>query len=154
MDVSLGSAFQKKDAALYSQFQSACAGGSVALEPTGNSDSTTWVSARDIAGARYHDSTSEEEFWSHHGYTKSDFAELASHIPQVKSQLDSGISLEQIRQDPTLSATASQYFDTKNAVRVYQYGDKYIFSGDGRHRVAIAQEYGYHIPVRVTHVVC
>lgn len=153
IDVSMGSAFQKADAEIYAQFESAYADGSVSLEPSENNGSVTWVNARDIAGAQYHEDLSEDEFWSHHGNTKSDYAELASHIPDVKEQLDKGIPLEQIKQDPALSATASQYFDTRNAVKVYQYKDKYIFGSDGRHRVAIAQEYGYDIPVRVTHIV-
>ena len=58
-----------------------------------------------------------------------------------------------MRQDPGLGACASQFFADDNMIRVYKYGRKYIFNGDGRHRVAAAQELGIRIPVKIIKIV-
>lgn len=106
-----------------------------------------WINAGDILGVFHNDDISIDGFWTHHGETKERFADLASKTGTVKSMLDQGMSLEQIKQNPDLTACVEQYFSPDRAVRVYQYGDKYIFGGDGRHRVRIAQEMGLDIPV-------
>lgn len=108
-----------------------------------------WVDSRDILGVFHNDSVRKDDFWTHHGETKERFAELASKVETVKSMIDQGISLEQIKQNPDLTACVEQYFSSDRAVRVYQYGDKYIFGGEGRHRVRIAQEMGIDIPVLI-----
>ena len=114
----------------------------------------TWVSARDILGL-FHDNTElrPDTFWAHHGETKERYASLASKLGTVKGMVDQGISLEEIKQNPDLTACVEQYFSPDQAVRVYQYGDKYIFNADGRHRVRIAQELGIDIPVSIYKVV-
>jgi hypothetical protein len=108
-----------------------------------------WVDSRDIVGVFHNDSVSKDDFWTHHGETKERFAELVSKVETVKSMMDQGIGLEYIKQNPDLTACVEQYFSPNRAVRVYQYGDKYIFGGDGRHRVRIAQEMGINIPVLI-----
>jgi hypothetical protein len=108
-----------------------------------------WIDSRDIVGVFHNDSVNKDDFWTHHGETKERFAELASKVETVKNLMDQGIGLEHIKQNPDLTACVEQYFSSNRAVRVYQYGDKYIFGGDGRHRVRIAQEMGINIPVLI-----
>lgn len=92
----------------------------------------------------------KEKFWEHHGNDKEVYMKLAENIPEVQEQLDSGKSLEEIREDPKLSDTVTAYFDPKNMVKVEEQPDgSYAFQDDGRHRVAAAQELGYEIPVDV-----
>jgi hypothetical protein len=93
--------------------------------------------------------SSREAFWNHHGHTKADYHELASHIPEVQSRLNAGESLSSIRQDPKIGKCAELYFEPKNMPQVSQYKDTYISQGDNRHRILAAQEQGYDIPVNV-----
>lgn len=148
-DASLGSDFQAENNAIYEQFKEDYEGGTVKLVEPEEGAIEKEVNAQDIVGVRYEDDVSEEEFWAHHGNSKEDFEELVSKVPEVKNQLEEGKSLEEIKEDENLRATAEQYFDENNMVRVYEDGEKYIFDGDGRHRVTIAQEYGQDIPVKI-----
>ena len=93
--------------------------------------------------------SSREEFWNHHGHTKADYHELASHIPEVQKRLDAGESLSTIVKDPEIGKCAELYFEPNNMPRVSQYGDTYIAGGDNRHRILAAQEQGHEIPVKV-----
>lgn len=110
------------------------------------------VHSRDIIGLFHNDSIRIDDFWKHHGESKARFVELASKIGTVRTMIEEGMNLEQIKQDSNLTACVEQYFSLDRAVRVYQYGDKYIFAGDGRHRVRIAQELGLDIPVIITKI--
>jgi len=107
----------------------------------------SWIDARDILGIFHNDNVDATQFWSHHGESKDRFFELASHITTVKTMLDQGLTLDQIGQNDELSACVAQYFSPDRAVKVYKYGSNYIFLGEGRHRVRIAQEMGLKIPV-------
>ena len=147
-DASLGSDFQAENNAIYEQFKDDYESGNIELVQPEECD-TKEVNAQDIVGTRYDDTVSEEEFWAHHGNSKEDFVELVSKVPEVKNQLEEGKTLDEIKTDETLRATAEQYFDENNMIRVYEDGEKYIFDGDGRHRVTIAQEYGQDIPVKI-----
>lgn len=114
------------------------------------------VNSKDIVGLFHNDSINIDEFWTHHGENKARFTELALKIGTVRTMIEGGMNLEQIKQDSTLTACVEQYFSLDRAVRVYQYGDKYIFGGDGRHRVRIAQEMGLDIPVviyKIAHII-
>ena len=114
------------------------------------------VNSKDIVGLFHNDSINIDEFWTHHGENKAMFTELALKIGTVRTMIEGGMNLEQIKQDSTLTACVEQYFSLDRAVRVYQYGDKYIFGGDGRHRVRIAQEMGLDIPVviyKIAHII-
>lgn len=88
-------------------------------------------------------------FWGMHASSKEFFIETASHIPAVKAALDSGRSLSDIKNDPSLGTCASIYFDPENIPRVEKNRGFYTFDGDGRHRILAARELGYDIPVRV-----
>lgn len=116
----------------------------------------SWVHSRDIIGVFHFESIKADDLWQHHTDNKAKFAELALKIGTVRTMIEGGMNLEQIKQDSTLTACVEQYFNLNRAVRVYQYGDKYIFSGEGRRRVRIAQELGLDIPVfiaKIAHIV-
>ena len=91
-----------------------------------------------------------DEFWNHHGNSREDYQELASHIPEVQERLDRGEDLDSICKDPEIGATATQYYREDRMPEVSRYGDTYIASDDNRHRILAAQEQGYDIPVKVT----
>ena len=61
-----------------------------------------------------------EHFWNHHGNTKEDYMQLAEKIPDVQQALESGKTLDEIKQDPELRNTANAYFDPENMVKVEQ----------------------------------
>ena len=93
----------------------------------------------------------ENIFWSQHekGGTMDSFKEIASHIPEVQRQLDSGKSLAEIMDNEELEKCASIYFDPQNIPRVVKGDNYYEFQGNGRHRILAARELGYDIPVHV-----
>jgi hypothetical protein len=94
-----------------------------------------------------------EAFWSRNGnemdHTADSFCEIASHIPEVRQQLELGKSLDEIRDDPALERCVDIYFEPSNAVRVVKSNGYYEFDGHGRHRILAARKLGYDIPVRV-----
>lgn len=137
----------------YEEFTDGIASGSFVLEEPELGEETAWAYADDIVGSRYHDDVSNEDFWSHHGNTKEMYCELVSKVPAVQIALESGRALDELRQDPELGACASQFFSSDNMIRVYKFGGKYVFDGDGRHRLAAAQELGIRIPVKIVRVV-
>ena len=113
-------------------------------------DNCVMVNASDI-DMTYAQGMDSDQFWNHHGNTKEDYMRIAEGIPDVQQALDSGKSLDEIKQDPDLKDTAHAYFDPENMVKVEQQADgSYSFADDGRHRIAAAQELGYEIPVNVT----
>ena len=112
-------------------------------------ENTVTVDARsvDLSGAMGMDS---ENFWNHHGNTKADYQELASHLPEVQKGLAEGRTLAEMRQDPNLQNTVAAYYDPAKMVKVEAREDGgYNFLDDGRHRVLAAQEQGCSIPVQV-----
>ena len=113
-------------------------------------DNCVMVNASDI-DMTYAQGMDSDQFWNHHGNTKEDYMRVAERIPDVQQALDSGKSLDEIKQDPELKDTAHAYFDPENMIKVEQQADgSYSFADDGRHRIAAAQEFGYEIPVEVT----
>ena len=115
-------------------------------------DNCVMVNASDI-DMTYAQGMDSDQFWNHHGNTKEDYMRIAEGIPDVQQALDSGKSLDEIKQDPDLKDTAHAYFDPENMVKVEQQADgSYSFADDGRHRIAAAQEMGYEIPVEVTNM--
>lgn len=92
-------------------------------------------------------------FWSQHqaGGTKDSFVEIAKKIPLVQAKLNSGVSLNELFDDPELGTCASIYFDVNSpsAVRVLKGDGFYEFESNGRHRVLAARALGYAIPVVV-----
>ena len=115
-------------------------------------DNCVIVNASDI-DMTYAQGMDSDQFWNHHGNTKEDYMRMAERIPDVQQALDSGKSLDEIKQDPELKDTAHAYFDPENMIKVEQQADgSYSFADDGRHRTAAAQELGYEIPVEVTNL--
>lgn len=115
-------------------------------------DNCVMVNASDI-DMTYAQGMDSDQFWNHHGNTKEDYMRIAEGIPDVQQVLDSGKSLDEIKQDPDLKDTAHVYFDPENMIKVEQQADgSYSFADDGRHRIAAAQELGYEIPVQVTNL--
>ena len=115
-------------------------------------DNCVMVNASDI-DMTYAQGMDSDQFWNHHGNTKEDYMRIAEGIPDVQQALDSGKSLDEIKQDPDLKDTAHAYFDPENMIKVEQQADgSYSFADDGRHRIAAAQELGYEIPVQVTNL--
>lgn len=121
---------------------------------------TEFADPNRIEGIRVSDRDIEQpdRFWGQHKFsgpenrqtTKEDFLELASHIPEVKAQLEQGVSLDELRGDPKLGACALLYFDPGHMPRVVKGEGCYELQGDGRHRVLAARELGFEMPVRIT----
>lgn len=90
-------------------------------------------------------------FWRQHDShgTFESFKEIASHIPEVKSQLDAGKALSEIRSNPDLEKCVSIFFDPSNIPHVIKNDGYYEFDSNGRHRILAARELGYDIPVRI-----
>jgi hypothetical protein len=137
---------------VYQKYMDALQAGQVELVEKDAMEQRT-IPASDISGMRWRDDVPDEQFWNHHGNTKETYLDLAAKIPRVKDALDGGKSLDEIKGDEELRACAEQYFSPDEMVRVMQYGDKYLFGSDGRHRIMAAREFGQEIPVRVTHEV-
>ena len=113
-------------------------------------DNCVMVNASDI-DMTYARGMDSDQFWNHHSNTKEDYMRMAERIPDVQQALDSGKSLDEIKQNPELKDTAHAYFDPENMIKVEQQANgSYSFADDGRHRIAAAQELGYEIPVEVT----
>lgn len=93
-------------------------------------------------------------FWSHHKADGSfeSFKEIAKNIPEVKSRLESGDSLDKLLSDGKLGKCTSIYFDfsQSNGVRVTQGDGFYALEANGRHRVLAAKALGFDIPVFIT----
>ena len=89
----------------------------------------------------------DPNFWNHHGNTYEDYHELASHLPEVQQRLDAGESLDSLRRDPVVGATANQYYNQEHMIRLNR-GETggYRFIGDGRHRVLAARDQGLDFP--------
>jgi len=92
------------------------------------------------------------QFWCQHesGGTKESFVKIASQIPMVQSQIDLGVPLHEILNDPNLGKCASIYFNPENMPHVTKGDGFFEFNSNGRHRILAARSVGYDIPVRVT----
>ena len=88
-------------------------------------------------------------FWSQHekNGTLESFKEIASHIPDVRKQLASGKTMDELLADPELSECTGIYF--ANKPKVIENDGYYEFDSNGRHRILAAREAGYDIPVEV-----
>lgn len=122
-------------------------------ESLGDNSVVETISPSKIEGI--HLGTTEMEdngrFWSQHesGGTVDSFKGIASHIPEVRSQLDAGKSLSEIRKNPDLGRCVDIYFEPSNIPQVVKNDGYYEFDSNGRHRILAARELGYDIPVRV-----
>ena len=109
------------------------------------------ISASSIEGIHLGESEIQnpELFWSQHesNGTAESFRKIASYIPEVSRLLNSGMTIEEIRNDPELEACANIYF--VNKPRVIEHDGYYEFDSNGRHRILAARDLGYNIPVEV-----
>ncbi|MBT9653998.1 hypothetical protein GPK60_13395 [Ruminococcus sp. MCC718] len=90
-------------------------------------------------------------FWSQHesGGSRESFLEIASHIPEVENLLQTGLSLDEIRENHSLEKCVNIYFEPSNIPKVIQSHGYYEFETNGRHRILAAREAGYNIPVKI-----
>ena len=100
---------------------------------------------------RQYDIDNPGAFWSQHltAGTKETFVEVASKIPTVKAELDSGRSMSDLLADEELGTCTYVYFDPTNITQVIKHDGFYEFQSNGRHRVLAARELGINIPVKV-----
>lgn len=122
-------------------------------ERLGDQAFITTISPDTIEGIHLGKTEAEDDtiFWSQHekGGTRRSFVEIAKKIPEVKSRLEAGESLSDIRQDPRLAQCAGIYFEPSNIPRVIKNDGYYEFDSNGRHRILAAREAGQDIPVQV-----
>lgn len=111
------------------------------------------INARDIEGIYLNENEANDShlFWNRGKEYDIDsetyFMEVASNIPEVRSRLEAGESIDSIRSNPKLKTCYDYYFDSP--IEVYEVDDFYYFAGAGRHRCMAAQKLGYDIPVNV-----
>ena len=86
------------------------------------------TSASNIHGIDlFGESRDSDRFWNQHGLSKSDYTELASHIPEVQSRLNSGESLQSVMHDPKVGACANCYFNHVTSIVLYHSISKSIY---------------------------
>lgn len=122
-------------------------------EDLGKNEIITTVSPGNIEGIHLGKTEAVDSsiFWRQHesGGTRESFVEIASHIPEVERLINAGLSLEAIRENPSLERCVNIYFEPSNIPRVIQSNGYYEFDSNGRHRILAAREAGYNIPVRI-----
>lgn len=100
-----------------------------------------------------YESDNPKTFWSIHKTdgTLDTFLEIASHIPEVQSRLDAGVSLEALMEDEVLGTCAGIYFnpESSNAPRIVKGEGFYRFDSNGRHRIIAARILGYNFPIKI-----
>ncbi len=92
-----------------------------------------------------------KDFWTRNGregWSRENILRRASHIQDVRQNTESGMSLDELSQNPVLDDTIRSYYN--NPVQVAQVGSYYVFQSDGRHRTLAAQSLDTYIPVLVT----
>lgn len=90
-----------------------------------------------------------EYFWEHHGYHKRDYIKLAEKSKILYENFLAGVAIDELKFVPECEDIVGAYLGDKCIIKVYQKEEKYILVGDGRHRVAAAQELRLFIPVKV-----
>lgn len=112
-----------------------------------------YVRARDIEGVYLSDRelNNPEGFWTRNGregWSRENILRRASHIQDVRQNIDAGVSLDEMTRTSTLDDTIRSYYN--NPVQVAQVGSFFVFQSDGRHRTLAAQSLDAFIPVLVT----
>lgn len=111
-----------------------------------------YVRARDIEGVYIWDREREnpQGFWTRNGtrgWSRENIMRRASHIEDVRQNIDAGFSIEDLEDNPELNETIGSYY--REPVQVASLGSFYVFQSDGRHRILAAQTLAY-IPVLIT----
>ena len=112
-----------------------------------------YVRARDIEGVYLSDRElgNPEGFWTRNGregWSRENILRRASHIQDVRQNTESGMSLDELSQNPVLDDTIRSYYN--NPVQVAQVGSYYVFQSDGRHRHLQLNRLIHISPVLVT----
>ena len=115
-----------------------------------DSPEVTYVRAKDVEGVFLSDSEVQNPngFWTRNGrdgWTQDSIMNKASRISEVRTKLDTGMTLDEIAADPALTDAVNSYFS--NPIEVEKIGDFYTFVSDGRHRTIAAQSIDAEIPV-------
>lgn len=92
-----------------------------------------YVRARDIEGVYLSDRElgNPEGFWTRNGregWSRENILRRASHIQDVRQNTESGMSLDELSQNPVLDDTIRSYYN--NPVQVAQVGSYYVFQSD------------------------
>ena len=112
------------------------------------------IDPADIEGVRVGESeyNKPEAFWGMHASSKEKWESYASNVKRAQEMYEAGVPIDTILSDPTIGEAAGVHFQgggqgfptvIKNEAGFYE------FEGNGRHRIIIAREGGYKIPVRV-----
>lgn len=118
---------------------------------------TRIIDAREISGIGMiseADRENPEKFWKMHAYGEQNyesFEAIATQIPEVQKRLETGESLSSLLNDAQMGRCAKLFFDTSSVDHptVYEGDGFYELFGGGRHRIMLAQKFGFSIPVRV-----
>ena len=78
------------------------------------------------------------------GGSRESFLEIASHIPEVENLLQTGLSLDEIRENLSLEKCVNIYFEPSNIPKVIQSHGYYEIETNGRNRILAAREAGYN----------
>lgn len=122
-------------------------------ESLGSNEIVTTISPGSIEGIHLGETEASDStiFWSQHesAGTRESFMEIASHIPEIENLLNRGMSLEEVKANPSLEKCANIYFEPSNIPRVVQSNGYFEFDSNGRHRILAAREAGINIPVKI-----
>lgn len=118
-----------------------------------DSPQIVYVRARDIEGVYIWDKEREnpQGFWTRNGrsgWSRENIMRRASHIEDVRQNMEAGANIEDIEDNPELSETIGSYY--REPVQVASLGSFYVFQSDGRHRILAAQTLDTYIPVLIT----
>ncbi len=136
----------------YEEFRSFWENGNYSYARNENPE-IVYVRARDIEGVYIWDRERDNPygFWTRHGrqgYSRENIMRRASRIRDVRQNLERGIGMEEMAQNPDLEETIGSYF--QDPIQVASLGSFYVFQSDGRHRILAAQTLNTYIPVLVT----
>ncbi len=92
-------------------------------------------------------------FWNHHGNDHNGYIELAQRSMVLYSKWLSGYNVTDLLNDEECCGVALEYLAENQIIKVYKYPDgMFSLAGDGRHRVAAAQELDVYVPVKIVGV--
>lgn len=91
-----------------------------------------------------------ESFWNHHMNTHESYLELAKKSEILLKKWNQGLRYKDLKNDDECKEVFGAYLSEQQVIKVYKHIDgTYSLTGDGRHRVAAAQELNLCIPVKI-----